>query len=188
MKIVGLVGSIAGSKTRIAMDYCMRSFDRQFPELETELIDLKDLTIDFSDGRNYTDYKGDTGKLVMKLLEADILIIGTPTFQASIPGALKNVFDLLPQNAFQNKVVGIIATAGSSKHYLMVEQQLKPILSYMKAKIVEKYVFIEEQDYFRKEIINDDVLFRIDQLVEDAVLTYRALEFAKKERESQYHF
>ena len=188
MKIVGLVGSIAGSKTRIAMDACLQSLKRQFPEVETELLDLKEFDIVFSDGRDVRDYEGDAAKLIQSLLAADAVIIGTPTFQASIPGALKNVFDLLPQDAFQDKVVGIIATAGSSKHYLMVEQQLKPILSYMKATIVEKYVFVEEQDFFKKEIINDDVLFRIDRLVEDVVWTYQARLLAQKEREAQYDF
>lgn len=61
-------------------------------------------------------------------------------------------------------------TAGTSKHYLMVEQQLKPILSYMKAHTVPTYVFIEEKDFHRKEITNDDVLFRIDRLVSKGLI------------------
>lgn len=188
MKIAGLVGSIVGSKTKIAMEYCFRSIAHQFPEAETVMVDLKELSLDFSDGRDFRDYEGDTAKLINTLLTTDVIIIGTPPFQASIPGALKNVFDLLPQYAFQDKVIGIIATAGSTKHYLMVEQQLKPILSYMKATIVEKYVFIEEQDFFRQEIINDDVLSRIDRLVEDVVWTYRSRKLVQKEREAQYGF
>ena len=95
-------------------------------------------------------------------MEADAIIIGTPVFQASIPATLKNIFDLLPQNAFRDKVVSIVVTAGSAKHYLIVEQQLKPILAYMKAQIVQTYVFIEEKDFYRKEITDDDVLFRIE--------------------------
>lgn len=77
----------------------------------------------------------------------------------------KNIFDLLPVNGLQHKVAGIVVTAGSSKHYLIVENQLKPILGYMKAQIVQTYVFIEEQDFQRKELVNDDVIFRIDRLM-----------------------
>jgi FMN reductase len=62
-------------------------------------------------------------------MDADAIIIGTPIFQASIPAALKNVFDLLPTSAFLDKVVGVIATAGSSKHYLIPAQHLLPILT-----------------------------------------------------------
>ena len=114
---------------------------------------------------------------------ADAIIIGTPVFQASIPGTLKNIFDLLPVNAFRDKVVSMLVTAGTPKHYLMVEQQLKPILAYMKAQIVQTYVFIEEKDFYRKEITNDDVLFRMERLVEDTVVlteTYRSIREAKE--------
>ena len=34
----------------------------------------------------------------------------------------------------------------------MVEQQLKPILAYMKAHIVPTYVFIEEKDFYEKKL------------------------------------
>ncbi|HBV23481.1 MAG TPA: hypothetical protein DEB42_06840 [Jeotgalicoccus sp.] len=77
----------------------------------------------------------------------------------------KNIFDLLPVNGLQHKVAGIVVTAGSPKNYLIVENQLKPILGYMKAQIVQTYVFIEEQDFQRKELVNDDVIFRIDRLM-----------------------
>jgi FMN reductase len=44
------------------------------------------------------------------------------------------------------------------------------ILAYTKAQIVQTFVFIEEKDFHRKEIVNDDVLFRIERLVEDTVV------------------
>ncbi|WP_117170739.1 NADPH-dependent FMN reductase [Paraliobacillus sediminis] len=184
MKIVGLSGSNVGSKTRTAMDYTVKSVKENNPEVEVTLIDLAEYDLQFSDGRNYLEYKGDTGYVVQTIMEADAIIIGTPIFQASIPAALKNIFDLLPVNAFRDKVVSMFATAGSQKHYLIVEQQLKPIVSYMKAQIVQSYVFIEEKDFQRKEIINEDVFFRIDRLVEDTVVlteTYKKIREAKEE-------
>jgi FMN reductase len=72
------------------------------------------------------DYEGDTAFVTKKIMEADAIVIGTPIFQASIPATLKNIFDLLPVNAFRDKVVSVLVTAGSSKHYLVPEQQLKP--------------------------------------------------------------
>lgn len=103
-------------------------------------------------------------------MEADAIIIGTPIFQASIPATLKNIFDLLPKKAFRDKVVSMLVTAGSPKHYLIVEQQLKPILSYMKGQVVQTFVFIEEKEFYRKEIVDDDTIFRIQRLVEDTVV------------------
>ena len=170
------------------MNYLEKDISDNYPEVEWKLIDLADYSIQFSDGRNYLDYEGDTGYVVKMIMEADAIIIGTPIFQASIPATLKNIFDLLPVNAFQDKVVSLLITAGTSKHYLIAEQQLKPILSYMKAQIVQTYVFIEEKDFLRKEIANDDVLFRITRLVEDTVLLTETYTKIRQEKEDKFDF
>ena len=188
MKIVGIAGSIVGSKTKIAMDYAIDQMREKYPNAEVELIDLSAYNVVYSDGRSYMDYEGDTKYVTDTIMAADALIIGTPTFQASIPGTLKNIFDLLPVNAFRGKVVSIVVTAGTSKHFLMVEQQLKPILAYMKATIVPTYVFIEEQDFHRKEIVNDDVHFRINRLVDDTVQMIEVVKQIQKAKDDAYDF
>lgn len=188
MKLVGLSGSTVGSKTRTAMDTVIETITRNYSDIDVRLIDLADYEIQFSDGRNYLDYEGDTSYITKTLMEADAIIIGTPVFQASIPASLKNIFDCLPQNAFLDKVVSMLVTAGSSKHYLMPEHQLKPILAYMKAQIVQTYVFIEEKDFYRKELINDDVRMRIERLVEDTVVLTETYTKIKKDKETEYDF
>ncbi|WP_047982275.1 NADPH-dependent FMN reductase [Ornithinibacillus contaminans] len=188
MKIVGLSGSIVGSKTKTAMEYTVQTITDKYPDVDVTLIDLADYDIQFSDGRNYLEYDGDTGYVAKTIMEADAIMIGTPVFQASIPATLKNIFDLLPEKAFLDKVVGIIVTAGSPKHYLIAEQQLKPIVAYMKAHIVQSFVFIEEQDFYRKEITNDDVLFRIERLVEDTVVLAETYQRIREAKEAEYGF
>ncbi|QBP42579.1 NADPH-dependent FMN reductase [Paenisporosarcina antarctica] len=188
MKIVGLSGSIVGSKTRTSMNYMVKDLIKKYPDVEVTLLDLADYHVQFSDGRNYLEYEGDTGFVTRKIMEADAIIMGTPIFQASIPATLKNIFDLLPVNAFRDKVVSMLVTAGSPKHYLIAEQQLKPILAYMKAQIVQTYVFIEEKDFQRKEIVNDDVLFRIERLVEDTVVLTKTYTKMREAKEATYDF
>ncbi|WP_054705037.1 NADPH-dependent FMN reductase [Bacillus sp. JCM 19041] len=188
MNVVALSGSVVGSKTRTAIDEVVRTFEEKYPETNVQLIDLADYNIQFSDGRNYLEYEGDTGFVAKALMDADAIIIGSPIFQASIPGALKNIFDLLPVQAFTDKIAGIVMTAGSAKHYLVAEQQLKPILGYMKAQIVQSYVFAEEKDFLQKQIVNNDVSFRIKRLVEDTYVL--AITYAKirEEQEDAYDF
>ena len=188
MKIVGISGSIVGSKTRTAMNYVASEISEKYPNEEFTLLDLADYQMQFSDGRNYLDYEEDTGFVTKIIMEADAIIIGTPIFQASIPATLKNIFDLLPVNAFRDKVISMLVTAGSAKHYLVAEQQLKPILSYMKGQIVQTFVFIEEKDFHQKEIVNDDVQFRIERLVEDTILLTDTYGKLKEEKEAKYDF
>lgn len=188
MKISLLSGSIVGSKTSTALRTLLPALQQQFAGDTVQLIDLKDYNIQFSDGRNYLEYEGDTLHVVSELMDSDVIVIGTPVFQASLPATLKNIFDLLPQNALLGKVSAIVVTAGSAKHYLVAEQQLKPILSYMKAQIVQTYVFIEEQDFDGKKIINDDVLLRLDRLAADLKIQTDTFKASILRQEASYGF
>lgn len=188
MKIVAISGSTVGTKTLTAIEKAVNMMQEKYPEHETRIIDLAKKDIVFSDGRNYFEYEGDTQDVTTAIMEADAIIIGTPIFQASIPGTLKNIFDLLPVNALREKIVSIIVTAGSAKHYLIAEYQLKPILAYMKATIVPTYVFIEEADFLRKEIINDDIHFRLERLVEDTIAAVEAEAIMQEKQAAQYDF
>lgn len=158
-KIIGISGSVFGTKSRIALNTFTSNFSA---DIDFEILDLSELEIEFSDGRDYRDYTKDTKKLIDKILEADALVIASPVFQASIPGALKNVFDLLPIDSLRDKVIGMVISAGSHKHFLVAEYQLKPILTYMKAKPLETYVFIESSAYHHGSIISDDINMRLE--------------------------
>lgn len=188
MKIVGLVGTQVGWSTKTAMNNIKSILERKYEGEQVDIIDLADYEVVFSDGRHYLDYTGDTKKVVRTLMDADVIIITTPVFQASIPGTLKNIFDLLPMDAFENKTVGIMVIAGSSKHYLVAEQQLKPILSFMKAQLVQTYVFAEQKDIVKGEIMNQDVLLRIDGLVDQIMQTNAAFKQIKELQEQMCDF
>lgn len=188
MNIVLLSGSTVGSKTITAMKYLNEAITNQDDAHDIQLYDLKNLDLAFSDGRNYLDYSGDTLELTTALMQADIIFIGFPIFQASIPGTLKNVFDLLPVNAFRDKVIGIVATAGSPKHYLIAEIQLKPILSYMKAHMIQTYVFIEERDFSNGSIVNDGIIFRLNELATTTLRVSKLYNQLLEEENDQYDF
>lgn len=164
MKILGISGSVFGTKSRIALDSLKEYFSE---DTDYNIFDLSEHSIEFSDGRDYRDYKDDTKKLVSLILEADALVLASPVFQASIPGALKNVFDLLPIDSLRDKKIGIIMSAGSEKHFLVAEYQLKPILNYMKAQVIQNTVFIDANDFIDHKITSDDANMRLERLAMD---------------------
>lgn len=169
MKITVLIGSIFGQKIKTIGTEIFSDLQKQYPEHDINLLDLSEYDIQFSDGRNYMDYTGDTSTVIQQLLQTDVIFIVTPIFQASIPGALKNIFDLLPLQALQEKTVGIVSVAGSEKHFLVVEQHLKPVLSFLKANIIQSYVFILNTEVAGKTFTNPHVIERLEKLVEETV-------------------
>ena len=188
MKMVLLSGSNVGTKTRTVIDHLAEAVAAYDPTIDVSVVDLAEADMVFADGRNFTEYTGDTGRVARELMDADAIIIGTPIFHASIPATLKNVFDLLPVDALREKVVGMVATAGSAKHYLIPAQHLQPILTYMKAQVVQPYVFVEESDLHRGEIVSHDVLQRLDRLVEDTVVLTRTYATIREARDAAYGF
>lgn len=188
MKILGISGSVKSQKTITAIENVLHAIKEKHETVKTEMISLGDFDLAFSDGRDYRDYDGDTNTVISKIMSADAFIIGTPVYQSSIPGILKNLFDLLPKDAFIDKVVGIVTTAGSDKHFLMVESQLKPILNYMKAIIVPKYVFINEALFINGKVESDDIEFRVRQLADDTVNVTEVVQELKRKREEEFDF
>lgn len=188
MKLVLLSGSNVGTKTRTVIDHLAEAVAAYDPTIDANVIDLAEADMVFADGRNFTEYTGDTSRVARELMDADAIIIGTPIFQASIPATLKNIFDLLPTSAFRDKVVAMVATAGSAKHYLIPQQQLHPILTYMKAQVVQPYVFVEEKDLLRGQIVNTDVLARLDRLVEDTLVLTQTYASIREAKDAAYGF
>src|SRR5690606_1986627 len=123
--------------------------------------------IEFCSGKKLEDYNQDTQLIVNKILEANKIIIATPIYQAGIPGVLKNLLDFIPRYGLKNKLVGIIATGGTYKHLLVPEYQLKPILTFLKAKVLEEYVFAEDSDFENGILKNEEIINRIHNLIHD---------------------
>jgi FAD reductase [NAD(P)H] len=170
LKLLGISGTIIGSKTLAVVEKVIERARRLDPQIETEILDLKKFNVQFCDGRHPGLYEGDTRRVIEMVSAADGYIIGTPIFQASLSGALKNLFDLVPSSAFRNKVIGFIATGGTYQHYLVIENQLKPIAGYFRAYTAPDYVYVHA-DHFNQnnEIIDADVLMRLEILAKEVV-------------------
>ncbi|CAM4294746.1 NADPH-dependent FMN reductase [Lacicoccus alkaliphilus] len=188
MNILVLSGSNAGNKTRIATTLLKEKLETQYSTESIEYINLQDVTLPFSDGRNYMDYGGDATEVLTKVMAADVLFIGSPIFQASMPASLKNVFDLLPRNALEGKTVSMLITAGSDKHFLIPEYNYKPVLSYLKANIVPRYVFMLDTNFHDGALQGDDVHLRLDRLIDDTMVLARTYEEIRVKADAQFGF
>ncbi|MFD1039312.1 NADPH-dependent FMN reductase [Virgibacillus byunsanensis] len=171
MKLIGISGALAGDKTSLAVNDVLVAAQLLDSSLQTELIDLREYEVEFAVGAPLADYNEDTWNVVNKILSADFLVFGTPIYQASITGALKNLLDHFPENAFKYKVTGMVATGWSDKHFLVPEYQLKPVLSYFKGLVPTGNVFIHNDSFNEEseEIIDRNVADRIQKLAEEMI-------------------
>ncbi|TWI59098.1 NADPH-dependent FMN reductase [Halalkalibacter nanhaiisediminis] len=165
MKLLGISGTIIGVKPISIVEAVLKEAQNYDPTITTEILDLTQFNMEFCDGRPITEYNADTKKMIEMIESADCYIIATPIFQASLTGVLKNLFDLLPVSALRNKVIGFAATGGTYQHYLVVENQLKPIAGYFKSYITPEYVYAHREHFNnRNEVIDTEVAARIQRL------------------------
>ncbi len=170
VKIVGVSGAIIGEKTAKAVEELLHTIQNKHASAETELIDMRDYDVEFVSGKPLASYNEDTQTVISKIIEADMIIFGTPVYQASITGVLKNLFDHLPTTALKGKVVGMVTTAGSVKHLLVTEYQLKPILAFFKTTIAANNVFIHSSCFDPdNKITDEDVLQRMQALADEMI-------------------
>ncbi|WP_226529589.1 NADPH-dependent FMN reductase [Metabacillus niabensis] len=176
MKLVGISGSLIGSKTSKVVYEVLMAIKTADPTINIELIDLKDYEVEFVKGTPLSYYNEDTINVVNTIQSADFLVFGTPIYQASITGVLKNLFDHMPIDAFKSKVTAMVTTGGTDKHFLVTEYHLKPILSYLKGVVPVGNVFVQNDDFNEEnEIKNTEVSSRIQKLAKEMLLLQKAL-------------
>ncbi|SES91702.1 FMN reductase/FAD reductase [NAD(P)H] [Salinibacillus kushneri] len=176
MKLVGVSGSLVGSKILEAVYHFLNTAKAIDPTIKTELIDLKEEDVELFHGPSLSFYNQNTWDVVNKITTADFLLFSTPIYQASISGSFKNLLDYMPQNAFKGKVTGFITVGGSGKHALVGDYQLKPILSYLKGIIPNNNVFIHNTSFAEEGDLEDEkVIRRLEKLAKEMISLQKGL-------------
>jgi MsuE subfamily FMN reductase len=170
MELLGLSGSpTTRSKTRIAVEEAVAHAQATWPELSAEVIHIRDHDVEFCDGRDPSLYEGDTRMIIDRIVAADALIVGTPMYRGSYSGVLKNVFDVIPNDALHGKPVGLIATGGSDHHYLAIEHELKPVIGFFSGHAIPGAVYANNQHYSNGDLVDEGILDRLGRLAEAVV-------------------
>lgn len=170
MKLLGVSASPSvGSKTMIALTTAMGHAASAHPDVSAEIVNVREYDVIFCDGRDPDFYEGDTRIVIDKIVEADALIIATPIYRGSYTGILKNLVDVLPNDALQGKVVGLIATAGSDHHFLAIEHELKPLIGYFYGHTVPGAVYVHNEHFAAGQLVDEGIIERLLQLA-DAVV------------------
>ena len=89
---------------------------------------------------------------IERIAAADAVIASTPVYKAGISGLFKWFVDLLDDDLLIAKPVLLAATAGSARHALVADEQLRSLFAYMRALTVPTSVFAAPEDWRASEL------------------------------------
>ncbi len=130
-----------------AIDHAAEAARGEGTGIVVDILNLADTAIDICDGRGLDAYGEATRQAVARISGAGAVLIGAPVYRASFPGVLKNLLDITPVEALQNKPVGILAMGGSPHHYLAIDTQLRGVLSWFGALVAPTGVYVTGGDF-----------------------------------------
>lgn len=111
--VVGICGSLRdASTTQIALAHALDAAEDA--GARTELIDLREWNLPLFDPDDRD--RGDARKLRQVVGDADAVLMGTPVYHGMVSSGLKNAFDYLGKDEFENTTVGLLATAGGGSY------------------------------------------------------------------------
>jgi FMN reductase len=84
---------------------------------------------------------------VDSLADADGIVAATPIYKAGVSGLFKGFFDVLDNDLLIAKPVAPIATAGTARHALVVDDSMRPLFAYMRALTIPTSVFAATEDW-----------------------------------------
>lgn len=168
--IVGVSGSVTRPSRTTAL--VSEILDRLSSRLDTHvrLVELADHAPDIFAALTPNQLTGRGREIVEAVESADLLVVGTPVYRASMTGALKHLFDLVDHRAFVGKPVVLAATGGSLLHGLITEHQLRPLFGFLNALTLPTTVYAVESDFENYQVSTGKVRERIDRIVGEATL------------------
>lgn len=115
--------------------------------IDVHEVNLATTPLPFADGRPDADYDAATRDMVAQVTEADVVLLCSPVYRATYPGALKNLLDLLPLSALRDTVVGIVVVGAAPHHYLGVDLALRSVLAWFGALAAPTSVYLLGRDF-----------------------------------------
>jgi FMN reductase len=81
------------------------------------------------------------------LAAADAVVVGTPIYKAGISGLLKSFIDIIDNDLLIAKPTILAATAGTARHAMVVDEQMRPLFAFLRALPVPTSVFAAPEDW-----------------------------------------
>lgn len=161
------------SSTRLLADRITQKSIQELARLNittsATVIDLAPLAVDIATATIGAPHSDTLRSAIKRLAAADAVIAATPIYKAGISGLFKSFIDLLDNDLLIAKPVLLAGTAGSSRHALVVEDQLRPLFGFMRAFTLPTAVMATPDDW-----ADPDLSTRIARAATELAHTARA--------------
>jgi FMN reductase len=81
------------------------------------------------------------------LAAADGIVVSAPVYKAGISGLVTSFFHVLDNDLLIGKPAILAATAGTARHALVVDDQMRPLFAYLRALPVPTSLFAAPEDW-----------------------------------------
>src|ERR1700761_4953971 len=148
--------------------------------VRTRVIDLRELAADITTALTSQLITPKLQMAVDALAAADGLIAAAPVYKAEASGLFTSFFHVLDNDLLIGKPAVLAATAGTARHALVVDDQMRPLFAYLRALPVPPSLFAAPEDW------SDSALgARIDRAATELLLLMES-GFARKVRDESW--
>lgn len=134
-------------------------------ELAASVIELRELAADISAALVSQHFSPKLQQAIATLGEADGLIASAPVYKAGPSGLFTSFFHVLDNDLLIGKPVILAATAGTARHALVAEDQMRPMFAYLRTLATPTSLFAAPEDWS-----DPDLNKRIDRAARELVL------------------
>jgi FMN reductase len=163
------------SSTRMLLDQLAQSSVDQLSAFgftpTVSIIDLAPLAVDIAKAM-VAGFPGEKLKSAIDTLAAaDAVIAGTPVYKAGMSGLFKSFVDLIDNDLLIAKPVILAATAGTARHAMVTDDQMRPLFAFLRAIPVPTSLFAAPEDWGTAELSKriDRVAAELTQFVRSGV-------------------
>src|SRR5947207_14491865 len=120
---------------------------RRGHEVTTGVIELREISADISTALVSQLITPKLQHAITALAEADGIVAAAPVYKASPSGLFSSFFHVLDNDLLIGKPVVLAATAGTARHALVADDQMRPLFGYLRTLAVPTSVFAAPEDW-----------------------------------------
>jgi FMN reductase len=149
--VVVTAGTSDPSSTRMLADQlAQRVTDlagRHGRKVATRVVDLRELAGEITTAMVSQLVGPKLEQAIAALGEADGIVASTPVYAAGASGLFTSFFQVLDSDLLIAKPVVVAATAGTARHALVVDEQLRSLFAYLRTTVVPTSLFAAPEDW-----------------------------------------